>query len=90
MEQTTTRTIDEQGRVTLSRKLLQRMGWGAGDELAYNNTNRAVILSMQKRYEGPRCGICYRLEQHVSVGGVDICGTCLQEIVAADAMREAI
>ena len=87
MEQNVARTIDEQGRILLPSKIMRLLGWGAGDEIAFSNTNRAIVLSMRKRHEGPRCFICSKLEQKVHINDTDICGNCLQAIVAADASK---
>ena len=81
----TERTIDQQGRITLPYKLMQRLGWGSGDELAFHGAKSTIILSMSKWHEGPRCVICNNLEQKISINGVDICGNCLQEIMMAGA-----
>ena len=83
MYHTNPKTIDEQGRVFLPRKLMQRLGWGSGDELVFSDTTRTIVLSMSKRHTGPRCVVCNKLEQNVEIciGGSDICSGCLQAIV---------
>ena len=85
MEQPTVKTIDELGRVILPGKLMQKLGWGQGDELTFSNTSRAIVLSLSRRHEGPRCVICKKLEQEVKlrVNGSDICSGCMQIIVDA-------
>ena len=85
MEHCMEKTIDELGRVVLPKALRQRLGWGAGDLLAFNCTKNSIIISVSKRHEGPRCIFCNRLEQKICVNGSDICNTCLQEIIAASA-----
>ena len=85
MESETNRTIDQQCRIALPYKLLQKFGWGTGDELSVCTSKGALVLSIARRYEGPRCVICNKLEQKVCIGGADICGSCVQEILTASA-----
>ena len=82
-EQNTSRTIDDQNRVTLPSNLLQKLGWSTGDKLAFNRTRSSVVLSMSKRHDGPRCVLCNKLEQEICINGRDICGSCLQLIKGA-------
>ena len=75
--------IGEQGRVILPHGIMQRLGWSIGDKLSFNRTKSSVTLSMSKRHDGPRCVLCNKLEQEISINDRDICGSCLQEIKGA-------
>ena len=89
MEQDTrnARTIDEQGRVFIPRRLMHQLGWGSGDELAFGKTSRAIVMHLIKPHNRPRCIICTKLEHEVEmyIHGAAVCSGCLQAIVQTNA-----
>ena len=85
MELLATKKIDELGRISLSEKSRNEMGWATGDTIAvYHVDKNTLILQLSEKYPGQKCIFCGTTESAVTISGKDICRYCLEKANAAN------
>ena len=80
MKLSTTKKIDELGRVVLPETARKAMGWPVGDTVSiYQADKNTLILQLSEKCPGPKCIFCDATETAVTINGKDICKLCLEK-----------
>ncbi|RPF42226.1 transcriptional pleiotropic regulator of transition state genes [Hydrogenoanaerobacterium saccharovorans] len=76
MVTSTTRKIDELGRIMLTKELREAMNWKAGDSLNLSYTGAGVLLTTSQ----PSCIFCGCSTGLCELDGRQICCNCVKKI----------